>query len=876
MKTRRKILLVSSLILLVSLLAAGGILTYFILHPAKIKGMVEESLSRVTGADMTIGTLSFSTDPLTLFSTDIRFKQEGGAPGFLLHIPSLSARMALQGPLGRRTLAIQDLSLPEFSLIISREADFPGPPTDFGTPSFPARVATRLISILLFKEIRLERGSIGNGSILADLHEGNIRIRRVQAQFETSRPPEVACSAEVRLWNGELIADLPRLRIIGPETLSLAHPVTGNVVFEEGTLRLPGLKASRFSGRGHFTAEPLKRIAFEPLDLAASPVTISSAGREIRLEKARLSLHNGVIDMERNTVSIPEITVGSSLMNDFRVALEVDGHESRITLTAEKVAIWEPLQTLHLLPHGWRFSGEDGFQGKAVIHRNGWSFSGNLTLRSMDFQDPTGDYVGEGAFLEAELEVNGSADRPLDFRYSAKVEKGEILLNRLYFNLNKNGFHVSGAAEVETEKKRAQSTFNMKLEEILSLSGRAAVDFRNQDPSLLLLVHVPENPIEPVFRHLISEPFVNEFPLLSGMSASGGFSADVELSLGSEWSLKGRCTLLQGTISSKEPPFRLQGVRLDLPLFLGSSNFGGGVRQTGMLQIESMELPYLPGQPLNVETSSGSNSLFLRGPISLMLPGGTVEIGSISMTELVTRPIVQTSLSVEQLELDPLLSRIWPRSVTGKLTGRLDPVHYAGGAISSNGPLKADLFGGEVVIENLGVSGLFSFPIFSLDGRWEDISLLELTRDTSFGRIQGILRGSVKDVEISQLQPQRFDLFLESVKKDGVPQKISIDAVDNIARIGGGQSPFMGAAGLLSAFFREFTYSKIGVKALLENDTFRINGTIREGGVEYLVKRGSFSGVNVVNQNPDNRISFKDMLKRVQRIGSSGSAPVIR
>jgi len=66
------------------------------------------------------------------------------------------------------------------------------------------------------------------------------------------------------------------------------------------------------------------------------------------------------------------------------------------------------------------------------------------------------------------------------------------------------------------------------------------------------------------------------------------------------------------------------------------------------------------------------------------------------------------------------------------------------------------------------------------------------------------------------------------------------------------------------------------VKAILENDTFRVNGTIREGDVEYLVKRGSFSGVNVVNQNPDNRISFKDMLKRIQRIGSSESAPLIR
>ncbi|MBN1102009.1 MAG: hypothetical protein JXL84_01205, partial [Deltaproteobacteria bacterium] len=74
----------------------------------------------------------------------------------------------------------------------------------------------------------------------------------------------------------------------------------------------------------------------------------------------------------------------------------------------------------------------------------------------------------------------------------------------------------------------------------------------------------------------------------------------------------------------------------------------------------------------------------------------------------------------------------------------------------------------------------------------------------------------------------------------------------------------------------EFPYRKIGVRASLENDVFKINGTIREDGMEYIVKRGGFSGVNVVNQNPDNRIRFKDMVKRIRRVGSSGSGPLVQ
>jgi len=42
------------------------------------------------------------------------------------------------------------------------------------------------------------------------------------------------------------------------------------------------------------------------------------------------------------------------------------------------------------------------------------------------------------------------------------------------------------------------------------------------------------------------------------------------------------------------------------------------------------------------------------------------------------------------------------------------------------------------------------------------------------------------------------------------------------------------------------------------------------------VKRSGFSGVDVVNLNPDNRASFKDMVKRIKRIKSSRQGPVVK
>jgi hypothetical protein len=154
--------------------------------------------------------------------------------------------------------------------------------------------------------------------------------------------------------------------------------------------------------------------------------------------------------------------------------------------------------------------------------------------------------------------------------------------------------------------------------------------------------------------------------------------------------------------------------------------------------------------------------------------------------------------------------------------------------------------------------------------------LAKMTSGTPFGKIEGVLDGHVKDLEVAYGQPQKFDLALETIPTKGVSQRISVKAVDNIARIGGGQSPFVGLAGGFAMLFKEFPYKKIGVRASLENDVFKVNGTIREKGKEYIIKRGGLLGVDIVNQNPDNRASFKDMVKRIKRVTADRGGPDIR
>jgi hypothetical protein len=299
--------------------------------------------------------------------------------------------------------------------------------------------------------------------------------------------------------------------------------------------------------------------------------------------------------------------------------------------------------------------------------------------------------------------------------------------------------------------------------------------------------------------------------------------------------------------------------------------------------VEKMQLPYLGEQTLALNFDVSPNRLVLRQPPALRLFSGRIDLGPVALTNLFhEHAVLETHISATGIEIDSLLKGIWSQPTGGVLAGRLESVRLENNRLTSQGTMAIDIFDGSIDIIDPGVfwpgvSGpLTSIPVFFTNSRINDLGLEKMTAGTAFGKIQGILRGSATDVEIVNGQPQKFELRLETVPKKGVQQKINLRAVESIASLGGGGSPFVGLAGSFASFFREFPYWKIGIAASLENDVFRVNGTIKKDGKEYLVKKSGFSGVDVVNLNPNNRISFKDMVKRIKRISGAGGGPVIR
>jgi hypothetical protein len=99
-----------------------------------------------------------------------------------------------------------------------------------------------------------------------------------------------------------------------------------------------------------------------------------------------------------------------------------------------------------------------------------------------------------------------------------------------------------------------------------------------------------------------------------------------------------------------------------------------------------------------------------------------------------------------------------------------------------------------------------------------------------------------------------------------------VGAVNDLTVISEGEGVPLSSQKGLTRIIREFGYKKIGIFCSLKNDMFSLRGTIKEKGIEYLVKKSWLFGISVVNRKPRNRISFKDMMNRLKRIGQSKKA----
>ena len=663
-----------------------------------------------------------------------------------------------------------------------------------------------------------------------------------------------------------------RIRVQGDWPMALE--VQAELSVSDSLLSIPGLDLAPFSAHCSVTGSyPRFHLRQGRVEIPRAAVDLG--GRGLVLEPLILKVPEGTFDASQGAWSVPTLQLSSSFVERLVLSVQHTPQKSEVTLKETDLRLADLARQLDLLPPGFEIQTEQAWQASLSYEPDGsLVFSSELGFEELQFRNRSEDILGEG--LGGSFRLKGrfarNADRVIT-RAVLDVENGEVLVDRFYLNLQAHRLSAESSFEYQVQKRRfAGIDLQFGLQELLDLAVQGNLSLQER-PEIHLGVRIMETSLQPVYHALVQEPYRMDYPFLSDLDLQGSGDGEFRVDgIENQWRIKGSCRADIRPLRLREKGLEFDGLHLEIPLWYESAvGLGAEDRTPGKLILRGFRAPGLPRQSLHCELRAGPNALSLPQGTSVTTLGGEVRLGPLRISQIFSKAArLETSLALTGFPLEPALRNLFKRSVQGYLSGELDPLVLQNGRIQSRGALRAEIFDGLIRFYDLRADKIFSpVPNFGLSATFHGLNLDEMTSKTDFGEIRGVLEGSVQDLEIAAGQPQAFDLLLQTVKTQGVDQKISVKAVDNIARIGGGQSPFMGFAGMMAAVFQNFSYRKIGIKAHLENDRFQINGTIKEDETEYLVKKRGLTGVNIVNSNPDNQISFKDMLKRIKRVTSS-------
>jgi hypothetical protein len=499
--------------------------------------------------------------------------------------------------------------------------------------------------------------------------------------------------------------------------------------------------------------------------------------------------------------------------------------------------------------------------------------SGSMQIEQAAFASTDGTKMGEQLSLDARLD-SVRMDSGLSIAGRIDLRQGEVLWNKFYSDLKIHRPALEFDLDYHPEEDRLRLR---QVEFGLAPLGNVAVhgDLTNLSNSPVVQIRIAGNAIETagVYQLLIRDTLNRRYPFLDHIIATGQLDLSASVSGPLDQPLfEGALALHAGEIRAQASDWRLSGVNLSLPFrlaFSGALEPPSDPGPTGKLTVASAKIGAEVVPAVHAVVSLWDNALRMHQPIRLPMYGGSVVISDLAWKDVVKSPqAVSLSIKARNLQLQRLTEALGWHRFGGSLSASVPKIEWTGESLRSEGQIDVAVFGGRVHMSLLQIDNPFSaIPSIRLDARVEDILLEQASETFAFGRISGVLVGTIDKLVITAGQPSSFTADLHSVERPGVSQRISVESLNKITVLSSGQKAgtlYGGIAGL----FDSFRYSKLGFRATLKNDKLTLRGVESRGGQEYLVV-GSLvpPTVNVISHTQE--IAFQELLRRIEQIQSS-------
>lgn len=500
--------------------------------------------------------------------------------------------------------------------------------------------------------------------------------------------------------------------------------------------------------------------------------------------------------------------------------------------------------------------------------------SARVQLAGGRFASADNTRIGENLDLGGTIDlVANKAAGPTRLNGKLSLSRGEILSGKFFADLagQRPILYFDGDYHGRTDSVALRRA-GLTLASIGSLEITGSISRLAQAPTVALDAYSESLNAAGVFDFFFRDTFKRQYALIDRLRVGGLIG--LELHASGDWhrlAAMGRVTLQGGELGAQKSDWQLDSIALTLPFTLvypaGSGNRSAA--RPGILAVRGGRFASRSLPPLTTSLSLTDNTLVFHQPLNLSIFGGDIEIDKLAWPDIVKDPqALSFALEAKNLQLQELTDAFgWPR-FSGTLGGSIPQVRSSENTLRSEGRIQVDLFGGHLEINRMEVENFFSMiPALKLDARFRDIRLEQASETFAFGKISGILEGTVKDLIIIDGQPAQFYADIRTVQGQGSNQWISVEALNKITVLSSGQdsAPLYGG---LAGFFENFRYSKLGFKASLKNDRLILRGVESRDGKEFLVV-GSLlpPTVNIISHTQE--IGFSELMRRLERVNSS-------
>jgi hypothetical protein len=502
--------------------------------------------------------------------------------------------------------------------------------------------------------------------------------------------------------------------------------------------------------------------------------------------------------------------------------------------------------------------------------------AGAVGVSQARFASADGSKLGENLAVSGHVETTaGQNGGAIALAGKLDIASGEVLWGKFFADLKpqRPSIEFDGDYLDDRDGIRVRDA-KLSLASVGGVRLKGEIERASESPVMRLEIQSDGLQAAGAFEFFVRETLNRTYPILDRMAVAGRIGLLVKATGAlDEPALEGELRLRGGRIGAKANNWELAAIELLLPFRVrypaAPSNRAAAQTPAGLLTVGSARFGSEAIAAVKAPVSLWNNRLEFHQPIRLPIYGGLFEISELSWQDIVQAPqALSLSIEAQKLQLLKLTEALGWHRLSGTLSGSIPKIEWTGESLRSEGRIEINVFGGRAQIGQLEIENPFSsVPSIKLDARFQDIQLEQASETFAFGRVTGILEGTVGDLVIAAKQPSQFTADLHSVEKPGFSQRISVEALNKITVLSSGNDAGTLYGGL-AGFFDNFRYSKLGFRATLKNDKLVLRGVESREGQEYLVV-GTFipPTVNVISHTRE--IAFSELLRRLERIQKS-------